>query len=253
MLVTFGGMAGGDDTTVFEFGRMTEDLGVHRIMVRDHERSWYHRGVRGVGEGIDEVADALEVLIAQAAPERVVMIGASAGGYAAMLFGDRLGADATHAFAPQTFVSPGSRTRRREHRWQQELDGLIASGRFDARFGDLAEALPLGPNSTEHNLWYSPVEASDVPHAAVAAAIPGVVLHCIPEGGHLVVKWLKQHDYLTSVISASLDGQPARRLDVETDPVLFAATPRSYILRQRWRRTKNKTLQRLGVRDITYQ
>ena len=76
----------------FEFFRLTQDLPVKRIFLRDHEQAWYHRGVRGAGNSVDEVAERLAQLFVQAKIDKVVMVGNSMGGYAALLFGNLLGA-----------------------------------------------------------------------------------------------------------------------------------------------------------------
>ena len=45
------------------------------------------------------------------------MLGSSAGGYAALLFGRLLEADEVHAFGPQTFISPSLRLRYSDNWW----------------------------------------------------------------------------------------------------------------------------------------
>ena len=58
------------------------------------------------GPDIDSVADHLRTITAMAT--EVVMVGNSAGGFGALLFGALLGWE-VHAFTPQTFIDPGLR------------------------------------------------------------------------------------------------------------------------------------------------
>ena len=92
-LVLFGGMNNQIGMPPFEFFRLTQDLPVKRIFLRDHEQAWYHRGVRGAGNSIDEVVECLTQLFVEAKVDKVLMVGNSMGGYAALLFGNLLGAN----------------------------------------------------------------------------------------------------------------------------------------------------------------
>src|SRR5438045_7257566 len=83
IVVAFGGISGGVGAPVFEFFRILSRIGVKRVFVRDHYRAWYHRGVEGVGADIPSVASELAKLFEG---HRAILIGNSAGGYAALLF-----------------------------------------------------------------------------------------------------------------------------------------------------------------------
>ncbi|MBJ7330559.1 MAG: hypothetical protein JHC95_11725 [Solirubrobacteraceae bacterium] len=243
MLVAFGGIAGTGDEPTFEFGRTAHDLPMQRLNFRDHERSWYHRGVRDVGGNIGEIEDWLRAVIADAAPERLVMVGASAGGYAAMLFGHRLGADTVHAFGPQTFIDPDMRAQHHEPRWDAETSALMRSGRYDARYGDLAAVLrdtPPADPRTRHHVWYCSLEQPDAVHASHVADLSAVTLHHFTEGWHEIARWLRDRGRLTEILTASLEGRPIERLPEEADPVLLERPTRTWLARRRWRKLKRR-------------
>src|SRR5690349_12476934 len=89
LLIAFAGMRGMVGMPPFEFFNVvsTLDVPVKRAFVRDLRQAWYHLGTPGLGETIDEIAVALRGVVAAAAVRRVVTVGYSAGGYAAILFG----------------------------------------------------------------------------------------------------------------------------------------------------------------------
>lgn len=243
LLIAFGGIAGTGDEPTFEFGRTARDVPMQRLIFRDHERSWYHRGVRDVGGDIGEIETWLRTVIDEASPSRIVMVGASAGGYAAMLFGHRLGADVVHAFGPQTFIDPELRTLRHEPRWHAETDSLMRSGRYDPSFGDLARVLSTTPAAnpeTAHHVWYCSREQPDAVHAAHVAHVPAVTLHHFSEGWHEIARWLRDRGHLTEILTASLEGRPIVALADEVEPVLLQRPTRRWLVRRRWHKLKRR-------------
>lgn len=233
LVIAFGGLAERGNQPAFEFARFTRRLGAQRVLLRDHHRAWYHRGVHGVGDDLPAVEAYLRDVIGRARPSRVVVVGASAGGFAAMLLGHRLDADVVHAFAPQTFIDPALRRRRREPRWSREVGALVASGRYDARYGDLAPLL-ASPGRTVHHVWYDVVEQEDVVHVTHVAGIEGVRLHAFPRGGHHIVRWLRDEGHLGPIVESAVRGTDPGRLAEEIDPVLRARPSALWIARRRW-------------------
>ena len=90
----------------------------HALFVRDARRSWYLLGLGEHGgaalsgrEGFDSVVDAVEREVAALRPARVVVVGASMGGYAAIRAGIALRAESVVAFSPQVFIDREERSR----------------------------------------------------------------------------------------------------------------------------------------------
>lgn len=251
LLVAFGGMVGDGDPTLFEFDRLTRGLDAQRCLLRDHHRAWYHHGVRGVGDDLAAVEARLRQIVAEARPVRVVMVGVSTGGYAAMLLGHRVGADTVHAFSPQTYLDPVLRRRHREPRWERETAALIGSGRYDATALDLGTALPGatgGDRRPDIHLWYSPGEQPDATHAARVAHLPRLRLHCVPHGDHLLVKWLRDAGHLEPILTSALDGGPVPDIPDEIAPRLRQRPTRRYLLRRRWWMVKHRRRARRAAR-----
>jgi len=72
------------------------------IFVKDILFSWYFRGIPGHGNTIDEVVESLKDIISTFEYSKLITLGYSAGGYAAILFGCLLAADKVISFGPQT-------------------------------------------------------------------------------------------------------------------------------------------------------
>jgi hypothetical protein len=66
----------------------------------DQKFDLYHKGIHGISKNIDETVAYLKNEIAKYS--KVIFIGVSAGGYAAILFGSLLNISAVVAFIPQT-------------------------------------------------------------------------------------------------------------------------------------------------------
>lgn len=78
--------------------------GITKLFVRDPNRHWYNSGLPGVGPTIGEVAARIEQEVDRLAATRLITIGPSMGGYAAILFGCMLEAERAIAIAPQTLL-----------------------------------------------------------------------------------------------------------------------------------------------------
>jgi hypothetical protein len=68
----------------------------------DIHQCWYQKGIHGFSTNVEETVVYLKKVIKPY--KRVVFIGTSAGGYAAILFGSLLNVDKVVAFVPQTIV-----------------------------------------------------------------------------------------------------------------------------------------------------
>ena len=105
LLIIFGGIAGNLGLPPFEFGRMLGGFECKKIFVRDLSQSWYCNGLPGIADSFDGMVAYLAERAKESGAKNVVTIGNSAGGYAALLAGQLLGANRVRAFSPQTFLS----------------------------------------------------------------------------------------------------------------------------------------------------
>jgi len=209
LLIAFGGLLGRlGPVPVFEFFNVVSTFGVKKAFLRDLNQCWYHRGVVGIGADIPAVADHLANVISTAGSTRSVLVGNSAGAYAALLFGQLLDADEVHAFSPQTFIDPEMRAQHDDDRWQSYLDRLLASGGPDPRYADLLPILSRGGVKTSFHIYYPAPDRLENLHTLRLANIEGVVPHPVDGGGHRLIKWLRDTGELTRILERALSPRP---------------------------------------------
>jgi hypothetical protein len=207
LAVAFGGIAmsvGG--IPPFEFFRvLNEAEPAKKLLLRDRSQSWYHRGVDGFGDDVAGVEAAIRRIVEREQPRKLVMLGASAGGYAALLFGRLLGAAEIHAFGPQTFIGPGLRLRHLDYRWGRLWLSLMLSGRYQPRYGDIYRVFKRTPSQGSRVVvHYCDSDRFDNAHAKRLGRHPDVELRRYDEGGHFIVKHLRDTGQLKPLLQASL-------------------------------------------------
>ncbi|MHB8234605.1 MAG: hypothetical protein ACYDHT_08125 [Solirubrobacteraceae bacterium] len=211
LLIAFGGLRGRVDVPPFEFLSVTGDFPVKRMFVRDLHQAWYHRGIpRQHAKTLEAVADRLRTVIEPHGVRRLVTIGNSSGGYAALVFGALLEADTVLAFAPQTTLDPDAMLALGDRRWEAHLRGLLASGRMDERWLDLRSALPaVLQERTRAQIYFNERLEVDRLHAERLAGVPGVRLFRFGHNtGHYLVNTLRDNGSLETALRRAV-GAPA--------------------------------------------
>jgi len=205
LLLAFGGLVGQIGIPPFEFFSLTAQVPVKRLFVRDLRQAWYHRGIPGNGSGLGEVADALRRLLSHHEVDRLVVAGASAGGYAALLFGTLLGAHQVLCFAPQTVLELDILAEMDDHRWDRRLGGQTAAGAVDARFTDLRRVLPaVRCAETRYRIYFDDSLRADRLHAERLADLRGVRLYRFGRGSHNIARSLRDAGALERVLRGAL-------------------------------------------------
>lgn len=205
LLLAFGGMKGKLDIPPFEFFGLTGEMPIKRLFVRDLKQAWYHRGVRGHGATIPEVAEHLDRLIARQQIERLVVVGTSAGGYAALVFGSLLGADRVLCWGPQTSLNLEVLGQMDDHRWDDRIAGLMSDNHLDEDWIDLRRALPPARTAqTQYALFFDDSYLLDRLHVERLAEIDGVQLRPVAGGEHEVARQMRKTGELEQVLRSAL-------------------------------------------------
>ena len=105
LIISFAGLAKGvGNSTQFEFLKFLEKnfIDAERQFYRDINNKWYHFGIENISNNIDETVIFLSEQIKDF--KKVIFIGSSCGGYAAILFGSLLNINTVIAFRPQTMI-----------------------------------------------------------------------------------------------------------------------------------------------------
>jgi pimeloyl-ACP methyl ester carboxylesterase len=204
MLVIFAAM-GTRPPPPFHFFQVTAGMPAKRLFARDPKRVWYHRGVPGFGDSIDAVAGSLRTIIEQQGPERVIALGSSAGGFAALVFGTLLEADLVLCFAPQTMLDPDWLAKIGDIRWRHRLNALVALGGPDSRYVDVREAILRDRRAdTAYEVHYPASLDWDVHHAQHLKGLPGLELHAHEEKEHQFVQALQRSGALGQMLRAAV-------------------------------------------------
>ncbi|WP_310551752.1 hypothetical protein [Paenibacillus glufosinatiresistens] len=104
----------------FELFRTTNEMGVNRILIRDLNKAWFHKGLVNISgvDCFDDMVAYLEEIIPANRFKKIIVIGLSLGGYSALLFGLLTKLKVTvHAFGPQTFLDKEGRVYEESIRW----------------------------------------------------------------------------------------------------------------------------------------
>lgn len=106
------------------FALLTDQARVHQLFVKDPSHRWFQGGIEGLTGSMEETLSFLQRLLTLGNYRRLVCVGASMGGYMALLVGSVLGADRVLAFSPQTFLDEVNRQHYKEPRWADYLARL---------------------------------------------------------------------------------------------------------------------------------
>jgi len=209
-LISFGGLAGNFGMTPFEFVNTTRDIYVNKMYLRDFEQSWYQRGLQGFSEDFDGMILFLRQTLKNRGDKKLVLIGNSMGGYAAIACGVLLNASVVHAFVPQTFVDRLNRLRYLDMRWHKQIRDMHKS--THCKYLDLRKLLASVCYECEINIHYSPVNWLDRIHAERLENFSQVNLHHVNVGsnpisadGHYVAKRLRDEGRLKQIILDSFE------------------------------------------------
>jgi pimeloyl-ACP methyl ester carboxylesterase len=140
----------------------------------------------------------------EAKVDKVLMVGNSMGGYAALLFGNLLGATEVLAFSPQTFLSRRRRIVHRDRRWSRQMAAVHSAPLIEPAFLDLGPLFRHYSGSTVFHVHYGTKSRHDQAHARQLRHCPSVALHAYPYEGHELVKSLRESGELEAILREEL-------------------------------------------------
>ncbi|OEZ81109.1 hypothetical protein JAB6_41440 [Janthinobacterium sp. HH104] len=209
---------------------------LNKILVRDSGNAWYHRRIAGLGNHVDETAQALRELVRRIAPSQVTTVGQSMGAYAAVMYGLLLDAQQIVAFGPLSFLDVQQARLYHELRWLPVMESLAqdppASGYYDlaalcrARATDATQLhLVFGtrPDAARPDVANPGASESvnlDAMHAQRLAAYGQCTLHPFPHSGHAVVQHLIDTKRINGLLAKCILGLT---LEEEAMPEIGAA------------------------------
>jgi pimeloyl-ACP methyl ester carboxylesterase len=189
----------------FAFLAVTSRIPARRLFARDVRQVWYQHGVSSFGDTIEEVAESLRVVQDAVGARRLVAVGHSAGGYAALMLGTLLGAERVVAFTPQAVIERTALAQLGDERWPRTLDRLDELGGPDERYADLRAALARDRRAgTRYDVHYDPAVAPDERHALLLDGVPGLELHTHDFEGSNLIRSLRATGELERILDAAI-------------------------------------------------
>jgi hypothetical protein len=187
LIIAFTGMARGlNELANFEFGKTFKPMEYSKIFVRDPHLSFYQYGVGEGTHNVWDVRDRLADVIEPMRPSKIICVGVSAGGYAALLFGHMLKVDTAHAFGPQVILHKQWGI---DHNDATIRDTQLHQGPPllpENDFRDLPKVLEQGNGKTRYKVHIGNECTTDLNHARLIEHCPGVELVLYPGNAHAV-------------------------------------------------------------------
>lgn len=198
-----------------DFLALTGLSGYSRILLLDTSQTCYMGGLPPLFADYAALLAHLRESIARLAPRKIICIGASSGGFAALLFGHELGADYVHAFSPYTYLDAANGLRYRDpdvegraeayHRIQglpQEVHRLF----------DLQQVLAQDNGSSRYFIHACRNSQWDMLRAKHVESCPGVVVVGYPCQSHGVAATLARAGLLDGLLKLENQDQMVRRI-----------------------------------------
>ncbi len=185
----------------FNFANVAKYADYNKIFFRDVFEVWYHKGLAGYTSNIDETTGFLRDIIRERDFKKVVFVGVSAGGFAAILFGTRVGANLVHAFSPRTFLDIERRLRFRDFRSKRNLLRLYSLRSLN-KVLDLKPVLLQTEGVTKYFIHFCSGSRLDRIHASHLSQSRRVGLYAYRCGDHLVGQYLRNRQALWRILEA---------------------------------------------------
>jgi TolA-binding protein len=179
------------------------------IFVRDPGRGWYNLPINGFSKDGDDLAERLANRIGNFPRHRITTSGSSMGGYAALLFGIKLGVGRVVSIAPQIVLHPD----------------IPHSPKTPVKYDDLSSLIASKPASTEIDIWYGAESVLDLYN--ILRVTNGARLHAIPGAMHNILATLKRRGLMEAFFKHIAVGGdfavPTTPISVDTAPIIEAA------------------------------
>jgi len=203
LLICCGGINGGMGIPPFEFLRLTQDININKIYIRDLNQSWYHKGLSDAGTSIEDIAIYLKNEIIGNNIKKVLITGNSAGGYAALLLGFLLEVEEVIAFAPQTFLNNFNRIIYLDNRWRKQISQL-SKCKIPKEYLDLSILFEQKQLHTIFHIFFDKNVRLDRLHAQHLQKHKSIRMHEYVNGGHGLVQYLRDTGELKNILNNAI-------------------------------------------------
>lgn len=172
IVMVFTGLADQAMVPIEMLDRYFAALNVSAIYLRDPDRLLFNKGIASLAEGFEGTVDHLRTFIAESGAARLVTIGTSAGGYAAMRYGLSLGAEKIVCFSAPTNLKPDFLA--------DDGRGRIVARRLQSLPPQALDVRPMiqaQRGKADIHLVFGEKMSADSRHAHYLEGVAGVTLH----------------------------------------------------------------------------
>lgn len=198
-LLAFGSMGDNFGMTTTEFFKQLQAFDIEVWFFKDFEQIWYMKGLLGLSSSVDETAEVIRGML----PDRdlpLLTLGASSGGFAALLFGHLLGADRVLAFSPQTEVS------RRVFSRFASIDSEQSDRDLASPYVDLLPLFQAGGFAGQAMICFADRTPFDAQQARRLDGCQGVVMNPVGWNGHNTAHFLSLRNQLAPLLGDFVAG-----------------------------------------------
>lgn len=190
-VLVFTGLNGGAMVPIVYVDRLCAAAGHAAIYLRDPRRTFYLGGVSGLSGDLEGSIAALRGLLQELQTSRLRCMGSSAGGFAAIRYGLRLGAEKVLCASSPTTGNTGFLSAIGEGRARLLVHRMLSQ--FPQAALDLRDELQVHGHRCRVDLWFGADCPMDAAHASHLAGYPGV--HLRPIAG------LERHESFASIVA----------------------------------------------------
>lgn len=200
LLVIFGGIKQGIGLPIFEFRNVLKNVVCDKVFVRDFNQAWYHKGIDSSINNLSVLESCLSDIITSHSYKRVVFLGNSMGGYAAILLGTLLNVNKVIAFSPQSFIDKINRYYYKDKRWASQLKKVYLNNKDQRKYYDLKRVLKKSKAKVLIDIFYSVNHNLDKIHSERLRKNKNVRLNPFEANNHNLVRELRDNQLLIEII-----------------------------------------------------
>lgn len=202
LIVSFSAATPAEVDGGYAFLNVMSPVAAEKLFLVDPFEALYTKGIPGVGNDFWEISRYIKEVRDRRKSSRVLTIGHSAGGFAALVTGAILGADLIHVFNPPTSLASEKLFRdKRLFRRSQ-----IVGGR-NREVSDLAEFLSVHmPRTTCAFVHYSALNSIDRKRSLLLDDLPNIHLVKYPFWEHNLARYLARSGAITQILQNSVHG-----------------------------------------------
>ena len=207
LLVSFAGHGWKQSPPTFIFYNfLSQYKDVDKLFLRDLSCRYYLLGLKGVSASLQETVSYLKQFIEKGGYQKVVFLGCSSGGYAALLYSQIVGCDHCIAFSPQTVLNSKKTSIIGDvYNAPKTCEWLTRQNQSDDFYQSCLDLMSYAPFHGQLHIHYSrdANRGSDMKHAQYISTA-GCSLHEHPGSDHMIALSLRESGELKTIIDSAL-------------------------------------------------